>query len=648
MTALHDKTTIAPFVPMVGTVLPPDSIENGGELEPLSESLFVEASSIDLESSSAEATVASVQIPASKDSGVRIDTSRMTVKQASSLYPAAVVSASLAVEFGNLERNKVLEPVMSLPSRDEITVVRGHIIVKDKALNNADVKTPNLKSRCVADGSGTTDQEAGNTRAPCVDKAAFFMLLAANKAMRGRISSCDIPSAFLTAPLNGDNLDPPPKPVYLVLGAAAASLLVAATPAMAKFVRPNGTLLFLVKKSIYGLRESPRNFFLHLSKVLKGAKMVQCDSDKCMFEYCVGGKRIYICFWVDDLYLQWNCKVFFDDVAKALEASFGKLDFKHQSFPFLGMYIAVQPDYSIVVDNTAYVKRIVDARWTEAIGAEFKRTRGVLSPSTATLYTDCEKVEATASEIEEYQAQIGELNFATSVRVDIVKEVTFLSTRSHFPCSGAKKAYRQVIAYLHDNMSRPVLFGSEDLTLHVYADASYNPHGDGFGHSGMFITLGLNGGPVFVRSKKHKLPSKSSSESELITVSAVCDEAVFLAKLQIDMKLVAGIKTSFPRERKHHFVLMEDNQSTIFMIKNGEGVGGKAKHFQVRYQFVTDLQNNGNLTVRYCPTEDMIADYLTKGMSGIQLSRQVIRAMYQDREDDQRVMGEIILARVLA
>jgi hypothetical protein len=44
----------------------------------------------------------------------------------------------------------------------------------------------------------------------------------------------------------------------------------------------------------------------------------------------------------------------------------------------------------------------------------------------------------------------------------------------------------------------------------------------------------------------------------------------------------------------------------------------------------------------------MIADYLTKGMSGIQLSRQVIRAMYQDREDDQRVMGEIILARVLA
>ena len=93
---------------------------------------------------------------------------------------------------------------------------------------------------------------------------------------------------------------------------------------------------------------------------------------------------------------------------------------------------------------------------------------------------------------------------------------------------------------------------------------------------------------------------------------------------------------------------MEDNQSTIFMITNGEGVGGRAKHFQVRYQFITDLKNSGNLTVRYCPTEDMIADYLTKGMSGIQLSRQLVRAMYQDREQDQLDMGAKILERVLS
>jgi DNA polymerase III delta prime subunit len=74
----------------------------------------------------------------------------------------------------------------------------------------------------------------------------------------------------------------------------------------------------------------------------------------------------------------------------------------------------------------------------------------------------------------------------------------------------------------------------------------------------MFITLGLNGGPVFVRSKKHKLPSRSSSESELITAAAICEEALFLAKLQIDMKLISGIKTTNPGERRFHFVVMDE------------------------------------------------------------------------------------------
>ena len=137
---------------------------------------------------------------------------------------------------------------------------------------------------------------------------------------------------------------------------AVATMLVVATPRMKKFLRRDGTLLFLIKKSIYGLRESPRNFFLHLSRVLRGAKMVQCDSDKCMFEYCVGKKRMYLCFWVDDLYMQWNCKVIFKEVTDFLELSFGKLEFKHKSFPFLGMYLNLLPDFSIVVDNTGYVK----------------------------------------------------------------------------------------------------------------------------------------------------------------------------------------------------------------------------------------------------------------------------------------------------
>jgi hypothetical protein len=42
----------------------------------------------------------------------------------------------------------------------------------------------------------------------------------------------------------------------------------------------------------------------------------------------------------------------------------------------------------------------------------------------------------------------------------------------------------------------------------------------------------------------------------------------------------------------------------------------RTKHINVRYYFVTDRIAKGELKVQWCPTNEMIADYMTKRLQG--------------------------------
>ena len=59
-------------------------------------------------------------------------------------------------------------------------------------------------------------------------------------------------------------------------------------------------------------------------------------------------------------------------------------------------------------------------------------------------------------------------------------------------------------------------------------------------------------------------------------------------------------------------VIFEDNQSAIAMTKNPQ-FHGRSKHIAIKYHFIRDKVIDG-IKVQYCPTTEMIADMLTKGL----------------------------------
>ena len=64
-------------------------------------------------------------------------------------------------------------------------------------------------------------------------------------------------------------------------------------------------------------------------------------------------------------------------------------------------------------------------------------------------------------------------------------------------------------------------------------------------------------------------------------------------------------------------ILHQDNRSSILLQRNGKLSSGKrTKHIAIRYFFVTDRIKAGEISPKWCPTGEMIADFLTKPLQG--------------------------------
>jgi len=57
--------------------------------------------------------------------------------------------------------------------------------------------------------------------------------------------------------------------------------------------------------------------------------------------------------------------------------------------------------------------------------------------------------------------------------------------------------------------------------------------------------------------------------------------------------------------------------STIKLEMNGKTSFGKStRHFEIKLFYVTNLVERKEVTIEYCPTDEMMADFFTKPLVG--------------------------------
>ena len=61
-------------------------------------------------------------------------------------------------------------------------------------------------------------------------------------------------------------------------------------------------------------------------------------------------------------------------------------------------------------------------------------------------------------------------------------------------------------------------------------------------------------------------------------------------------------------------IIYQDNKSAIQIVTKGHGNFKNSKHIRVRYSFIRDLVTQGEITIQWQPTADMVSDMLSKGV----------------------------------
>jgi hypothetical protein len=214
----------------------------------------------------------------------------------------------------------------------------------------------------------------------------------------------------------------------------------------------------------------------------------------------------------------------------------------------------------VKVTMTEYVDEIVDT-WDKAC-SEFDDGYKVVSACNKIVTAtpgDLFKVDEDAMKLDQAQARAfhniaAKMIYVTKrARPGISLAVAFLTTRVEGPDVDDWCKLCHTINYLRVTRDLPLILGADGLgVLSWYVDASFAVHPDLRGHTGGTLTMGQ--GYPLVKSTKHKLNTRSSTESELVVVDDLIQQILWA---RLFMK-AQGIKVT-------DNILYQDNKSACYL-----------------------------------------------------------------------------------
>jgi hypothetical protein len=144
--------------------------------------------------------------------------------------------------------------------------------------------------------------------------------------------------------------------------------------------------------------------------------------------------------------------------------------------------------------------------------------------------------------------------------------------------------------------------------LIIYADASFAVGELKQSVSGYVIYL--NGTPLLWGSLKQTVVVDSSCSAEYVAASIACKQAIHAENIIQFL----GFSCMKP------YTMYTDSTACLAISLNLERLGN-VRHRSIRYHLVRCYVTLGEITMAYCVTEEMVADLLTKIVSGSQDTR---------------------------
>ena len=461
-------------------------------------------------------------------------------------------------------------------------------------LKSKDGVITKYKARLVAKGYeqiyGVDYEE---TYAPVAKFTSLRIVLAISAQLNFDIQQMDVDTAFLNAKLAEE--------VYI---AVPEGITVA-----------EGCDCIRLNRALYGLKQSPREWYEQINAYLQSLSFKRLKSEHCLYFYINNDEICIISLYVDDLIIAGSSKAVTDRIKMLMKKRYSMKDLGDVD-EILGCRVHVDSSLGTVTMN--------QKKYTEGLLEKYLKpgstwcdtpadNKLVLVPTPSTDTTNNNSNNNNNSVDMSYREVVGSLLWLSlGTRPDITYAVSQVAKFSSNPGPQHWEAVHRIIRYLHGTRTLGLTYhahqhGSDDspVTLtsmkpHGYVDADYARDKTTFRSVTGYIYF-LAKAPISWQTRQQPSVALSTMEAEFMAACAAAQESVWLIQLLKELSC----------ELKEPIVLFEDNKACIDYSKNSTN-HQRTKHISVRYHFIRDLITDKVLHLQAIPTEENIADILTK------------------------------------
>jgi hypothetical protein len=371
-----------------------------------------------------------------------------------------------------------------------------------------------------------------------------------------------------------------------------------------------------LRKSLYGLAQSPRNYFIYTRDKLIKMGFVQSEADPCLF---ISGDIICLVY-VDDALLFYKNKESIDTLINKMKQERMLFREEESVAGYLGVHIDRRDDGTIHLTQKGLAEKIVDS-----LHLNSDDITSVDTPCTKYVPID-ENGELAHGEFS-YPSVVGQLNYLQGhSRPDITLATSQVARFVHQPKRSHELALIRLGRYLKGTAAKGIILQPIDLNqlnIDVYVDAAFacgwgsecgtNPESVK-SRTGYIIEIA--GCPVLWVSKLQSTIATSTMESEYTALSMALRAAIPL--IAVTKAVTTGL--AFTRDRILTFkaTVHEDNQGAIILANLEPGRHTpRSKFYALRLHWFRSWLKPNQIEIIFISTKLQKADYLTKPLQSM-------------------------------
>lgn len=360
-----------------------------------------------------------------------------------------------------------------------------------------------------------------------------------------------------------------------------------------------GSQVYRLKKSLYGLKQAARVWNQTLHKALFANGFRQNDTDKCLYKLESKGEVCFLLIYVDDLLGASSD----ENLLNVSMTNIGK-DFQLKDLGtvkiFLGIETKRDKNGHFLISQCRYIEKIIEAaKLCDANISKFPLDTGYYKLDGDLLSSN-----------EEYRKLIGMLLYlSTNTRPDIAASVSILSQKIMKPRNCDLNEVKRVIRYLKGTKDLKLRLSSSEAkdVIFAYSDSDWAENRDDRkSNSGQFCSV--NGGAISWSCRKQEVVALSSTEAEYVAICETSKEIIWIKRIAKELRV----------DVPDSVTIYTDSQSSISKINNKK-FSNRSKHIDTKYHFIQDQVENGEINLVYHPTETNIADMMTKPLGSIKI-----------------------------